>query len=144
MAKALLSRAVTLLHSDTYTCILCDRDRVLTSRSNGIAPLLTRIEDKEDLRGMVCADKIIGKAAAMLLLYSGVRAAHGDVMSVKAKNLLEQAGVAVSYGVLTDGIINRTGDGPCPMEQAVADLTDPGDAPCVLRDTLERLKRLKG
>ena len=120
MAKTLLSRAVTLLHSDTYTCILCDRDRVLTSRSNGIAPLLTRIEDKEDLRGMVCADKIIGKAAAML-----------------------QAGVAVSYGVLTDGIINRTGDGPCPMEQAVADLTDPGDAPCVLRDTLERLKRLK-
>ena len=80
----------------------------------------------------------------MLLLYSGVRAAHGDVMSVKAKNLLEQAGVAVSYGVLTDGIINRTGDGPCPMEQAVADLTDPGDAPCVLCDTLERLKRLKG
>ena len=53
MAKTLLSRAVTLLHSDTYTCILCDRDRVLTSRSNGIAPLLTRIEDKEDLRGMV-------------------------------------------------------------------------------------------
>ena len=95
MAKTLLSRAVTLLHSDTYTCILCDRDRVLTSRSNGIAPLLTRIEDKEDLRGMVCADKIIGKAAAMLLLYSGVRAAHGDVMSVKAKNLLEQAGVPV-------------------------------------------------
>ena len=137
MAKTLLSRAVTLLHSDSYTCILCDRDRILTSRSNGIAPLLTRIEDKEDLRGMVCADKIIGKAAAMLLLYGGVCAVHGDVLSVRAKALLEREGVAVSYGVLTDGIINRKGDGPCPMEQAVADLTDPAEAPRVLRATLE-------
>ena len=141
MAKTLLSRAVTLLHSDSYTCILCDRDRILTSRSNGIAPLLTRIEDKEDLRGMVCADKIIGKAAAMLLLYGGVCAVHGDVLSVRAKALLEREGVAVSYGVLTDGIINRKGDGPCPMEQAVADLTDPAAAPRVLRATLEGLKK---
>ena len=141
MAKTLLSRAVNLLHSDSYTCILCDRDRILTSRSNGIAPLLTRIEDKEDLRGMVCADKIIGKAAAMLLLYGGVRAVHGDVLSVRAKALLEREGVAVSYGVLTDGIINRKGDGPCPMEQAVADLTDPAEAPRVLRATLEGLKK---
>ena len=141
MAKTLLSRAVTLLHSDSYTCILCDRDRILTSRSNGITPLLTRIEDKEDLRGMVCADKIIGKAAAMLLLYGGVRAVHGDVLSVRAKALLEREGVAVSYGVLTDGIINRKGDGPCPMEQAVADLTDPAEAPHVLRATLEGLKK---
>lgn len=141
MAKTLLSRAVTLLHSDSYTCILCDRDRILTSRSNGIAPLLTRIEDKEDLRGMVCADKIIGKAAAMLLLYGGVCAVHGDVLSVRAKALLEREGVAVSYGVLTDGIINRKGDGPCPMEQAVADLTDPAEAPRVLRTTLEGLKK---
>lgn len=144
MAKTLLSRAVTLLHSDSYTCILCDRDRILTSRSNGIAPLLTRIEDKEDLRGMVCADKIIGKAAAMLLLYGGVCAVHGDVLSLRAKALLEREGVAVSYGVLTDGIINRKGDGPCPMEQAVADLTDPAEAPRVLRATLEHLKRLNG
>lgn len=141
MAKTLLSRAVTLLHSDSYTCILCDRDRILTSRSNGIAPLLTRIEDKEDLRGMVCADKIIGKAAAMLLLYGGVCAVHGDVLSVRAKALLEREGVAVSYSVLTDGIINRKGDGPCPMEQAVADLTDPAEAPRVLRATLEGLKK---
>ena len=25
-------RAVSLLHRDGYTCVLCDRDRVLTSR----------------------------------------------------------------------------------------------------------------
>lgn len=28
-------RAVSLLHRDGYTCVLCDRDRVLTSREHG-------------------------------------------------------------------------------------------------------------
>ena len=32
-------RAVSLLHRDGYTCVLCDRDRVLTSREHGLAPL---------------------------------------------------------------------------------------------------------
>ena len=33
-------RAVSLLHRDGYTCVLCDRDRVLTSREHGLAPLI--------------------------------------------------------------------------------------------------------
>lgn len=140
MMEQLLSRAVSLLQRDGYTCVLCDRDRVLTSRQNGIAPLLTRIESGENLKGTVCADKIIGKAAALLVIFCGIRAVYGEVMSVTAKTLLEQAGIAVSYGVLTDFIINRKGDGPCPMEKAVADITDPVQAPAVLRATLDRLK----
>lgn len=136
---AFLSRAVRLLGSGDYTCVLCDKDRVLTSRRSGIAPLLLRIEEKEDLCGMACADKIIGKAAAMLLLCGGVRSVYGEVMSESAKALLEQSGAAVFYGTLTDRIINRTGDGPCPMEQAVAGLSDYHEAPDALRRQCEKL-----
>lgn len=140
MTDKLLSCAAALLHRGDYTCIVCDRDRVLTSKSSGISPLLCRIEEHEDLRGTVCADKIIGRAAAMLLILGGVQAVHGDVMSVGAKAMLEQAGIRVSYGELTECIINRRGDGPCPMEQAVADTTDPAEAPALLRAALCRLK----
>lgn len=141
MMEKLFVRAINLLHSGDYTCVLCDYNRILTSCSSGILPLLSRIEGKETLQGMFCADRIIGRAAALLLIFGGVQAVHGDVMSVGAKALLEQAGIAVSYGTLTDCIINRKGDGPCPMEQAVADITNPAQAPAVLRQTLERLKR---
>ena len=34
-----LERAVGLLQKGEYTCVICDRDRVLTSTKKGIAPL---------------------------------------------------------------------------------------------------------
>lgn len=136
-----LDRAIRLLHSAEYTCVLCDRDRVLTDKRRGIVPLLERIEAGTDLRGLCCADRIIGRAAAMLLILGGVSAVHGDVMSAGAKALLEAHGVTVSFGTLTEQIINRKGDGPCPMEQATADLTDPAAAPQALRAALNKLKR---
>ena len=134
------SRAIQLLHRGGYTCVLCDSDRVLTSRKSGIAPLLERIETGEDLRNICAADKIIGRAAALLLILGGARAVHGDVMSIGARELLETNGIEVSYHTLTQQIVNRNGDGPCPMEQAAASLTDPTDAPKVLRETLNRLQ----
>ena len=141
MSAALLSDAVSLLHSGGFTCVLCGQGRVLTSEKRGIAPLLEWIEAGEDLRGFCCADKIIGRAAALLLIHCGASAVHGDVMSAGAKALLEELGITVSYDTLTERIINRTGDGPCPMEQAVAGLTDPAAAPNVLREALDKLKR---
>lgn len=136
-----LDRAVSLLHSGGYTCVLCDETRVLADSRRGIVPLLERVEAGEGLRGLCCADKIIGRAAAMLLILGGASAVHGDVMSVGAKALLEEHGVAVRYDTLTERIINRKGDGLCPMEQAVAGLTDPAAAPDVLRAALEKLKK---
>lgn len=136
-----LKRAVSLLHREGYTCVLCDRDRVLTSREGGILPLLERCEEGENCREMSVADRVIGKAAAMLLVQMQVREAHGDIMSTKAQELLQAHGIAVSCGLLVPGILDRSGKYPCPMEQAVADLTDPHDAPAALRAAFERLRK---
>ena len=135
-----LDRAVALLHREEYTCVLCDKDRVMTSRKTGIAPLVERLSSGESLKGMAVADRVIGKAAAMLLLHAGVTAVYGDVMSETACALLREGGAFVQYGTLTPMIRNRMNTGPCPMEQAVADLTDPADALPVLQATLLRLR----
>lgn len=42
--------------------------------------------------------------------------------------MLSRFGVDHSYNVLTEGIVNREGTGPCPMEQAVKDIDDPREA----------------
>ena len=60
-------RAVSLLHRDGYTCVLCDRDRVLTSREHGLAPLIRLLDTNESLQDMAAADRLIGRAAALLL-----------------------------------------------------------------------------
>lgn len=137
-----LQRAISLLERG-YTCVICDHDRVLTSKKTGIAPLLERWESGEALESVSVADRIVGKAAAMLLLLMGASEVYGSVMSQPALELLTAAGVQTSYGELVPGIINRTGDGPCPMERAVADLTDPADAPAVLRQTIDALRKKK-
>ncbi|MFR8914470.1 MAG: DUF1893 domain-containing protein [Oscillospiraceae bacterium] len=67
-------RAVSLLHRDGYTCVLCDRDRVLTSREHGLAPLIRLLDTNESLQDMAAADHLIGRAAALLLLAAGVKA----------------------------------------------------------------------
>lgn len=133
-------RAIALLRQGDYSCVLCDRDRVLTDRRRGIAPILERIEAGELLDGMAVADKIIGKAAAMLLLCGGARSVYGEVMSEPAKALLEDADVEVAYGTLVKAIRNRTDTDICPMEKAVAALKTPAEAPAILRAALNRLK----
>lgn len=133
-------RAIALLRQGGYSCVFCDRDRVLTDRRRGIAPILERIEAGESLCGMAVADKIIGKAAAMLLLCGGAQSVYGEVMSESAKALLEDAGVEVSCGTLVKAIRNRTDTDICPMEKAVAALETPAEAPAVLRAALNRLK----
>lgn len=135
-----LDRAVKALHQGEYTCVLCDRDRVMTSRKTGIAPLVQWLTEGEDLRGACVADRIIGKAAAMLLLSGGAVAVYGQVMSETALALLQEAGVETRYGVLTPMIRNRTNTGICPMEQAVAGLTNPADA---LPAILKKLRQLR-
>lgn len=131
-----------LLARGGYSCVIADRDRVMTSRAHGIAPLLERAERSERLEGAFVADRIIGKAAAMLLVVMRVASVYGQIMSREAEALLSANGIEVEYGALTDHIINRSGDGLCPMEQAVRDLTDCAAAPAVLRRRIEELRAL--
>lgn len=136
----MLDRAVSLLHSGGYTCVLCSPDCTLTNTKSGIVPLMELLEQHHKLPDGCLADKIIGKAAAMLLLLLQVKGVYGDVMSTEACDILTSAGIEVRYGTLVPMIINRQGTGACPMEQAVAELTDPADAPAAIRATLTRLQ----
>ncbi len=132
-----------LLRQGDYTCVVCVQGQVITSRQRGIRPLLEHWETGH-LSGASVADKIIGKAAAMLLILGGARKVFGQVMSETACRLLLDAGTEVSWGTLTDHIVNRAGDGLCPMEQAVRDLNNPADAPAALRTALQKLSGQQG
>lgn len=134
-----LQRAKTLLQRG-YTCILCDRDRILTSKKAGIAPILERYESGEGTADMCVADRVVGKAAAMLLTLMGVKAVYGEVMSSAAHMFLRERGIETAYGTLVPMIVNRSGDGPCPMEAAVASLSEPSQAPAAIRSALQALK----
>ncbi|MBQ8687507.1 MAG: DUF1893 domain-containing protein, partial [Ruminococcus sp.] len=93
-----------------------------TSTAAGISPMLDLIREGHDLHGFSAADKIVGKAAAMLFALAGIAELHAQVLSRFGAELLRIHGIAFTYDTLTEYIINRKGDGICPMEQTVADI----------------------
>lgn len=95
------------------------------STDKGIKPILLKLnENIHYFKDLVVADKIIGKASAMLLVLSGVKEVNALVLSKSGKNILEKYGIAYSCEQLVEYIINRKGDDMCPMEKTVAGIDD--------------------
>lgn len=124
------------------SCVVAGGPVLLHSEKRGISPLLDYLQT-DQLHGCLVADKIIGTAAAALLILGGAKGVYGQVMSRDARTLLEQHGIETACSTLTEHIVNRKGDGLCPMEQAVSTLQLPEElslVPNLLRQTLRRLQ----
>ncbi len=113
-----------ILLREGYTCVLSNGADTVTSRARGVKPLLEFL-DSGNYAGYYAADKVVGKAAAFLYVCMGVAALHACVISEAAIEVCRRHGIAVGYDVATSHIINRKGDGLCPMEQTVAAIDDP-------------------
>ena len=135
-------KARDLLEKEKVSCVLVKGDQVITKNMRGIAPLVELWEAKPT--GFFCADTIIGRAAALLLVGMGIAGVYGRVMSRGAAELLERCGIPYEYGCLTESIRNRKKDGECPMELAVKGIEEPEAAYHAVRETLRRLTASRG
>lgn len=126
-----------------HSVAVCRAGEVMTRDGRGIAPLLAIASEENALRGASVADLIMGKAAAMLMTYAGVSEAYAEVMSEAGERTLSEHDIPHSCGLLVPYIIDRTGKDVCPMERAVADVSDPAEAYAVLSARLEELKRAR-
>ena len=121
------------------TLALCKGERLYTSDRRGVGALLALVEEKESLQGFSAADKVVGKGAAFLYLLLGVTHLYAKVISQSALEVLQEAGVAVIYDTLAPRIVNRRGDGFCPIESAVLTCTDPHEALICIKERLKEL-----
>lgn len=135
-----LEKAKQLLKQEQFTCVLIKDGNVYSSRQRGIQPLLSCYKEKKMELGCSAADKVVGKAAAFFYVLLGTKELYADVISKPALEVLEKAGIPVSFGKMVPAIVNRTGDGFCPMETAVWELENPLDAVPAVEAAIERLK----
>lgn len=133
-------KAIELLDSGEFTCVLCKGDLLYTSKLKGIAPMIKFIDENVALEGFSAADIIVGKAAALLFVKAGIESVFAKTMSVAATEVFNSFNIQYSYNVLTEYIINRKGDGLCPMEIAVSDISSPETAFQTIKQTLNKLK----
>lgn len=133
-----IGRARARLSEGSYTCVMCRGEETLTSAERGVRPLLSWLSDGTG-EGFSAADKVVGAGAAFLYVLLGVQEVYAEVMSEPALEVLTRHGIKAEFGALCENIINRRGNGICPIEQAVQGISDPSEA---LKAIKERLKTL--
>ncbi len=132
-------KAVALLDSGSYTCVVCREDTLYTATERGVKPLLNWLDQGLDLTGYCAADRVVGRATAFLYCLLGVEEVYARVMSRPAAQVLEAHGIRVHGGQIVDGIINRKGTGPCPFESAVMEISDAREALEAIRRKMEQM-----
>ena len=60
--------AAELLKVEGYTCVFVRGKEVITSHKRGVKPLLELLDEGVSLEDFFGADKVIGKAAALLYI----------------------------------------------------------------------------
>lgn len=138
-SSADMTKARELLENGA-TCALVKGDSSVCSSERGVSFLFSLVSEKKNFEGYSVADKIVGKAAAYLLVLLGVKAVFASVVSRSALRVLQDGGASVSYDVVCPYVINRNGTAPCPMETAVENALSPSDAAEKIRSALESLR----
>jgi hypothetical protein len=129
------------LEEGGLACVVVrDGEILFTSRNRGISPLVEFNGISDDRGGYSLADKVIGRAAAFLCIYSNIEFVYAVVISSPAMRILEKNGVPVTFNIEVTAIKNRTGDGLCPLEKLSAGVEDPGTMFDKVVDWLDSLK----
>ena len=68
-----------ILKEEHLSCIVSQNNHIYKEKADGIRPILTLL-DKGVLKDAQIADKVIGKAAAMMLVFGGIKEVHAGVI----------------------------------------------------------------
>ena len=133
-----LTLAKQALFNSDLSLVLAKNGKLLfKSKSHGVSDLLAMVRELGQLtEGSSLADSIVGRAAALLCVYSKIVAVYGETMSEGGASVLKMNGVRYQFGALVPKILNRRKDDICPFDKAVYGIED-----AVL--ALERLKSVK-
>lgn len=136
-----LDKLIEILHREGCSLVLEDRQgTVRLFHKRGVRDLEYLLgHEPGTLRGATVADKVVGKAAAGMMAYGGVREVYADTMSLKAVPLLDASGVRHSCGQMVAGIVIPQGDTRCPLERIVAPATTAAETVELLRRHFEEM-----
>lgn len=114
-----------LYDNDLKLVVMKNGIPLATSTDRGIKPIYdVYTKELHHLEGAYIADRVTGKAAAMLLTKAGIKGIYTDLISDAAIEILEQYPILVEYKKRVPYILNREGDGMCPIEKISRSVDD--------------------
>ena len=111
-----MEELIKRLHTEGCSCVIANKE-IRIFRQRGVADLYYLLKHETDfIKGASIADKVVGKAAAALMILGGMNKVYADVISQPALDLLQKYHMEVSYEKVVPHIENRTQSGWCPLE----------------------------
>ena len=125
-----LDIAKSALYEEELTLIIVKNGKVLfDTASHRISGFLGAIEQLgAGLEGASVADRVAGKAIALLCVYAKISDVYAEVLSEKAKAVLEENEIRHEWKELVKNILDLNKSDVCPFEKLAADISDPEDA----------------
>lgn len=117
--------------------IVKDRKIIFESKLQGITGLIQAIDSMGNLlHSSSAADKVVGRAAALLMAFSRINEVYAVTISSEGLRTLTEHHIRVEYDSLVPRIMNRRGDDICPFEKACTDIRSPKEAYIRLKSIL--------
>lgn len=125
----------TILQDESITCVIAQKNILHKDTLHGLRPIMNALHHGY-LEDALVADNVIGKAAAMMIVLGNARELYADIISEHAYTWLQKHEITVTYHTLVPYIINRSGDGMCPMEACVLTCEDEHIAHTLLAESI--------
>lgn len=114
-----------ILHDGRHSLVVAHGQDVRVYDGRGVSDLYKLVKTGSGvLLGASVADKVVGKAAAALMMKGGVKEVVADVVSEQALSLVSGSDLRVECSRTAPHIINRAGTGWCPLEAKCKDCRD--------------------
>lgn len=101
---------------------------IYSSLDKGLRPLLDCLEKHKEKSRLILHDKVIGLAAAKLIVYSGIiKEVVTSISSIPAKKFLEDNGIIITAYEVVANILTKDKRAVCPGEVIALNTEAPDD-----------------
>lgn len=123
-----MEKLTEILHASGASCVVENRGEVRQFYQRGVKDLYCLYKTESSfLCGAKVADKVVGRAAATLMILGGVESIYAQTISTLALQTLSNTDIKVIFEKEVPYIINRTKTDLCPLERATKHLSSTDD-----------------
>lgn len=125
--------------SEDLSFVLVNGDNMIISEERGIIPMYNAVTENRKLtKDASVADKVIGKAAALLAVYGKIKYIFTELITFKAIKICKKYGITIEYDKAVSAIQNRDKTGDCPMEKLSDGVADPEEMVKIVSGFIEK------
>jgi len=130
MSNLDLEIAKRVLKEKNLTLVIAKNGKIIFQSSlHGIVSLLNAIESLgRNLEEAAVADKVVGKAAALLCAFSRVKSVFALTLSIEGRKTLEESEIIYEFENLVPKILDKSGKDMCPFEKFSLSIENPKEA----------------